>query len=87
MTDCIFCKIINKEVPSEIVYEDDFVVAFMDIHPASKGHTLVVPKKHSANILEADDETVKQTVIRTCEQGPYFGGAQETFRKYFGSRR
>ncbi len=46
MADCIFCKIINKEIPAEIVYEDDVVVAFNDINPAAPVHVLIVPKKH-----------------------------------------
>ena len=54
--DCIFCKIIKGDIPSAKVYEDDRVIAFLDIGPANKGHTLVLPKKHSANILEDDLE-------------------------------
>jgi histidine triad (HIT) family protein len=46
MPDCIFCKIINKEIPAQIVYEDDDFLAFLDIRPVSPGHTLVIPKKH-----------------------------------------
>jgi len=46
MNDCIFCKIVKKEVPAKIVYENDFAVAFLDIHPRSKGMCLVVPKEH-----------------------------------------
>jgi histidine triad (HIT) family protein len=43
---CIFCKIVRTEIPAEIVYEDDDFLAFMDIHPVSVGHTLIIPKKH-----------------------------------------
>jgi histidine triad (HIT) family protein len=46
MKDCIFCKIVSKEIPAHIVYEDDDFLAFLDIHPQSPGHTLVIPKKH-----------------------------------------
>lgn len=46
MKDCIFCKIINKEIPAHIVYEDDDFLAFLDIHPKSLGHVQVIPKKH-----------------------------------------
>ena len=46
MTSCIFCKIINKEIPSYIIYEDEHFLAFLDIHPQSPGHALVIPKKH-----------------------------------------
>lgn len=58
MNDCIFCKIINKEIPGKIVYEDDVCMAFLDLSQATYGHTLVIPKKHYANILEVDDETL-----------------------------
>ncbi|MBU0531123.1 HIT family protein [Patescibacteria group bacterium] len=54
--DCIFCKIVNKEIPGDIVYEDDDVLAFMDIYPTSEAHTLVIPKVHSENILETSPE-------------------------------
>lgn len=52
---CIFCKIISHEIPSKTVYEDDDVLAILDISQVTKGHTLVMPKKHVRNILEADD--------------------------------
>lgn len=51
--DCIFCKIIEGEVPGHKVYEDENVVAFLDANPVSKGHTLVIPKEHVENIHEA----------------------------------
>lgn len=54
--DCLFCRIINGEIPSAKIYEDDYVYAFLDIAPGQQGHTLVVPKKHSANILEFDND-------------------------------
>jgi histidine triad (HIT) family protein len=47
MNTCIFCKIVNKEVPAEIVYEDSDFMAFLDINPLSPGHTLVIPKQHA----------------------------------------
>lgn len=54
----IFLKIINREIPAHIIYEDDLVIAFLDIIPVNKGHTLVVPKKHFVNILDGDPETL-----------------------------
>ena len=54
---CIFCKIINNEIPSYKVYEDDVCLAILDISQVTPGHTLVMPKKHFKNILELDDET------------------------------
>lgn len=56
MTDCIFDKIINKEIPAHIVYEDDVVIAFLDLGQVTLGHTLVVPKKHVKDIFEYDEE-------------------------------
>ena len=58
--DCIFCKIINKEIPSKIVYEDDEVLAFEDIAPQAPVHIVVIPKKHIAKIteIEKEDETL-----------------------------
>jgi histidine triad (HIT) family protein len=52
----IFLKIINREIPAYIIYEDDLVIAFLDIVPVNKGHTLVVPKKHFVNILDGDSD-------------------------------
>ena len=54
--DCLFCKIINGEIPSYKVYEDDLVFAFLDVNPKENGHTLIVPKKHYTDYLELDDE-------------------------------
>lgn len=58
--DCIFCKIINKEIPAEIVYEDEEILGFKDISPAAPVHILVIPKKHISALTELtqDDEKV-----------------------------
>ena len=64
MTDCIFDKIINKEIPAHIVYEDDVVLAFLDISQVTPGHTLVVPKKHVANIFEYDEDLASAVFAR-----------------------
>ena len=56
MEDCIFCKIINGEIPSEKVYEDEEVLAFKDINPAAPIHVLVIPKQHIENVLEIKPE-------------------------------
>jgi histidine triad (HIT) family protein len=55
MDDCIFCKIIAREIPAKIVYEDDQVLAFHDIHPAAPIHILVIPKKHIADTNDITD--------------------------------
>ena len=53
--NCLFCKIVAKIIPSAIVYEDEHTLAFLDIHPMSAGHTLVIPKVHAENILDLSD--------------------------------
>ncbi len=63
MQGCIFCKIINGEIPSRKVYEDKDVLAFLDINPANPGHTLVMQKKHAGNILDADDESLGKAIV------------------------
>ena len=60
MADCIFCKIITGEIPSSKVYEDDQVIAFLDISQVTPGHTLVVPKQHFRNLLEMDADSASQ---------------------------
>jgi len=60
MSACLFCRIVRKEIPSAIVYEDDDALAFLDITPVTPGHTLLVPKEHSRNTLEAPDETLSR---------------------------
>ena len=60
MENCIFCKIINKEIPSTIVYEDGEILAFRDINPVAPVHILVIPKKHISKLTEIseDDEII-----------------------------
>lgn len=60
MSDCIFCKIVAGEIPASKVYEDEHVLAFLDITQVTKGHTLLVPKKHFRNVLDLDPETTEQ---------------------------
>ena len=67
MDGCIFCKIIKGEIPCQKIYEDDEVLAFLDISPVNKGHTLVVPKKHSMDLLEADDKELS-AIISVCRK-------------------
>lgn len=60
-TNCIFCKIAAHEIPADIVYETDQVVAFLDINPVTKGHVLIIPKEHHAWMQETPDELVQAT--------------------------
>ena len=56
MTDCLFCKIINKEIPSDLVHQDDLVTVFKDINPAAPVHLLIVPNKHISSVIEMEEE-------------------------------
>lgn len=60
MDNCIFCKIIKGEIPCYKIYEDDDVLAFLDVAKDAIGHTLVIPKKHVANLVECDKKTLSK---------------------------
>ncbi|WP_418750170.1 HIT family protein [Frisingicoccus sp.] len=61
--DCIFCKIANGEIPASTVYEDDMFRVILDMSPATKGHALILPKKHMADIFEMDSETAEKAFV------------------------
>jgi histidine triad (HIT) family protein len=63
MDNCIFCKIINNEIPSYKVYEDDLVLAFLDISPLNQGHTLVIPKKHFQDVFEIEEQYLERIIV------------------------
>lgn len=63
MEDCIFCKIMEKEIPTEFIYEDEDIVAFNDIHPQAKHHVLIVPKKHIPKISDIDENEQDEILI------------------------
>ncbi len=68
--DCIFCKIINKEIPSTTIYEDESFIAILDKFPTANAHILVIPKVHQANIFEADENVLKNILVvakKLCE--------------------
>ncbi len=88
--DCIFCKIIEKKIPSKKVYEDDRVFVFEDIHPQAPVHILIVPKKHIATILEAkaeDNELVGQMFQTASKIAVERGVAQRGFRLVMNCNR
>jgi histidine triad (HIT) family protein len=62
MNDCIFCKIVNGEIPAKKVFEDSSVLAFLDINPANPGHTLVIPKKHSEDITTISEPDLFKSI-------------------------
>jgi histidine triad (HIT) family protein len=84
--DCLFCKIIKREIPASIVYEDDRVLAFNDINPQASTHVLVVPKQHIAtlNDLQSGDDAIVGEVVRRAaaiarERGIDAGGYRTVF--------
>jgi histidine triad (HIT) family protein len=86
MADCLFCKIIKREIPASIVYEDDRVLAFNDINPQAPTHVLVVPKRHieSLNDLLAGDDAIVGEVVRRAaaiakDRGVSAGGYRAVF--------
>ena len=65
--DCIFCKIISKEIPAKILYEDEYSISFLDAFPIAKGHTLVIPKKHFAQIQDMPSD-INQKLFDTVHK-------------------
>lgn len=61
--DCIFCRIIAGQIPSTKIYEDENTLAFLDIGPLVKGHTLVIPKAHHSLLMESPDDVLKQVIV------------------------
>ncbi len=68
-SDCIFCRISNGEIPSKKVYEDENYMAFLDANPKSKGHTLIIPKKHYETFLDMPNEEEKELFGKAQEIG------------------
>ena len=62
-TNCIFCKIANGEIPSKTLYEDDSFRVILDISPASKGHAIILPKNHAANLYELPEEDASKIML------------------------
>lgn len=88
-TDCIFCKIINKELPAQILYEDEQVIAFPDIRPVAPVHILVIPKKHIPNLAEAtaaDAELLGRIMVTLPKIAQQLGVAETGFRTVINTR-
>lgn len=60
---CLFCAIAEKKIPSETIYEDEKTIAFLDIHPRAPGHTIIIPKKHAATVLDADQTSLEAVAL------------------------
>jgi histidine triad (HIT) family protein len=90
VADCLFCKIIERQIPASIVYEDDRVLAFNDINPQAPTHVLVVPKRHIASLDElsaGDDQIVGEVVRRAAAIARERGITASGFRTVFNTNR
>ncbi|MCD5407411.1 MAG: histidine triad nucleotide-binding protein [Desulfotomaculum sp.] len=83
MPECIFCKIINKEIPAEIIYEDEQVMAFKDVNPVAPVHILLIPKKHIATLFDLtteDSDVIGQLVLTAKKLAVKLGLEEKGFR-------
>lgn len=90
MENCLFCSIINKQVKSEFVYEDDDVVCIKDIHPQAPVHLLIIPKKHISTVLdmsEQDEQLVGKMVRLTNKISEQFNISKSGFRLVFNCNK
>ena len=88
MSDCLFCRIVRKEIPASVIYEDDDVLVFNDINPQAPLHALVVPKRHVATLNDlssGDDALVGQMVRRAAAIAREKGYADRGFRTVFNT--
>ena len=90
MADCLFCKIIERTIPSTVVYEDDRVMAFTDIDPQAPTHVLIVPKRHIAtlnDITTEDDQIVGELVRSAAAIAKERGFSAQGYRTSFNTNR
>jgi histidine triad (HIT) family protein len=83
MTDCLFCRIVQKTIPAKIVHEDDRTVAFDDINPQAPVHTLIIPKKHVSAVQDCHDQDIDllaQLMITCAKVATQKGLAQSGYR-------
>jgi histidine triad (HIT) family protein len=88
MSDCLFCRIVRKEIPASVIYEDDDVLVFTDINPQAPLHALVIPKRHIArlnDLTSGDDALVGQMVRRAAAIAREKGYADRGFRTVFNT--
>lgn len=83
MTDCVFCRIVTRQSPADIEYEDDAVVAFKDIYPKAPVHVLIVPRRHIASLAEVEEgdaEVLGRCVLAARRLGEMKGFAERGYR-------
>ena len=80
MSDCLFCKIIHKEIPSEIILQDENITVFKDINPAAPVHLLIIPNQHIPSVreMEADDDIVLGKLFSAAKKAAEVTGVNET---------
>ncbi|MDR1648160.1 MAG: histidine triad nucleotide-binding protein [Zoogloeaceae bacterium] len=89
MSDCLFCKIVKGDIPSQKVYEDELVYAFHDIHPLCLTHVLVIPKKHIASLaaVTPEDEPVLGRLLSVAQKLAAENGSTDGFRAIINTGR
>jgi histidine triad (HIT) family protein len=90
MPRCLFCRIVNREIPGSIVYEDDRLLAFDDVNPQAPTHVLIVPKRHIASLNELaaeDDGVIGQMVRRAAAIAKDRGLSERGYRTVFNTNR
>ena len=90
MSECLFCKIVNRDIPASIVYEDDRVLAFNDINPQAPTHVLIVPRRHIATLNDlgaGDDQIVGELVRRAAAIANDRGLSAGGYRTVFNTNR
>lgn len=78
MSDCLFCKIAAHEIPSDVVFENERVIAFKDISPAAAVHVLIVPKEHHANVLDGVDGALMAELLSALDEVVKITGIKES---------
>lgn len=76
MSDCIFCKIVQGEIPSTKIYENDYVIAIEDINPKAKAHSLVIPKVHVESMNDLEDEKLMSEILKGVREAARIKGAK-----------
>jgi histidine triad (HIT) family protein len=80
MSECLFCKIVEKQIPAKLIQEDEYTVAFDDIHPQAPVHTLVIPKRHVSAVqdLGVEDESLLARLLISCSKVAAIKGVQKS---------
>jgi histidine triad (HIT) family protein len=86
MKGCIFCRIINRELPAEIIYEDDEIVALRDVNPQAPVHVLVIPKQHLATVEDADPQIAGKLIAKAAELAKSLGVSEKGYRLVINCR-